>query len=110
VTMNDLLEAIVGDLASASDTPSEIVMREDGTALVDGLLPFQEFLQHFELPPIDSNEYNGFHTLGGLILHIAKRIPKAGDIFLWMNYSFEILDMDGRRIDKILVKKMEMGE
>ncbi|HEV7231534.1 MAG TPA: hemolysin family protein [Bacteroidia bacterium] len=107
VTMNDLLEAIVGDLASASDTPSEIVKREDGTALVDGLLPFQEFLQYFEVPPIDPNEYSGFHTLGGLILHIAKRIPKTGDIFLWMNYSFEILDMDGRRIDKILVKKME---
>jgi putative hemolysin len=106
VTMNDLLEAIVGDLASgASSEHGEIVKREDGSSLVDGLIPFQEFIQHFDISLTDSSEYSGFHTLAGLILHIAKRIPHTGDIFMWMNYTLEIMDMDGRRIDKILVKK-----
>jgi putative hemolysin len=107
VTMNDLLEAIVGDLASASDEHTEIVKREDGSSLVDGLIPFQEFIQHFDIMLTDQSEYGGFHTLAGLVLHIAKRIPRAGDKFTWMGYSLEILDMDGRRIDKILVKKTE---
>jgi putative hemolysin len=105
VTMNDLLEAIVGDLASASNEQTEIFRREDGSALVDAILPFQEFIQAFHISPDDPNEYNGFHTLGGLILHIAKRIPRTGDKFNWMGYSIEIVDMDGRRIDKVLVKK-----
>jgi putative hemolysin len=106
VTMNDLMEAIVGDLASASNEQTEIVQREDGSFLIDGLIPFQEFIHHFDISLADQSEYSGFHTLGGLILHIAKRIPRTGDRFTWMNYSFEVLDMDGRRIDKILVKKI----
>ena len=104
VTMNDLLEAIVGDLASASTEHREIVKREDGSALVDGLIPFQEFLHHFDITLNDHSEYSGFHTLAGLILHIAKRIPHTGDRFDWMGHNLEIVDMDGRRIDKILVK------
>jgi putative hemolysin len=105
VTMNDLLEALVGDLASASTEHSEIFRRDDGSALVDAILPFQEFIVAFEITPDDPSEYSGFHTLGGLILHIAKRIPRTGDKFSWMGYAFEIVDMDGRRIDKVLVKK-----
>ncbi len=105
VTMNDLLEAIVGDLASASNEHSEIFRREDGSALVDAILPFQEFIHAFDITLDDSSEYSGFHTLGGHILHLAKRIPRTGDKFTWLGYSFEIVDMDGRRIDKVLVKK-----
>jgi putative hemolysin len=108
VTMNDLLEALVGDLATPSNEHLEIVKREDGSALVDGLLPFQEFIQHFDINNVDDSEHSGFHTLGGLILNIAKRIPKTGDRFLWKGYSFEIVDMDGRRIDKVLVKMQDM--
>lgn len=107
VTMNDLLEALVGDLASASSEHSEIFRREDGSALVDAILPFQEFIQAFQITPDDPAEYSGFHTLGGLILHIAKRIPRTGDTFTWMGYAIEIVDMDGRRIDKVLVRKLK---
>ncbi|MFI5148940.1 MAG: hemolysin family protein [Bacteroidia bacterium] len=105
VTMNDLLEALVGDMVNTPSGHAEIFRREDGSFLVDGLIPFQDFIQAFHVVIPDDTEYTGFHTLGGLILSIAKRIPRTGDRFVWMGYSIEIVDMDGRRIDKLLVKK-----
>ncbi|HXC06291.1 MAG TPA: hemolysin family protein, partial [Bacteroidia bacterium] len=105
VTMNDLLEALVGDMANSPAGHSEIFKREDGSFLVDGLIPFQDFVQAFHITIPEDTEYTGFHTLGGLILSIAKRIPRTGDRFEWMDYAIEIVDMDGRRIDKLLVKK-----
>jgi putative hemolysin len=107
VTMNDLLEALVGDLADTPSKHMEIFKRDDGSYLVDGLIPFQDFIQAFHITIPEDQEYTGFHTLGGLILSIAKRIPRTGDKFEWLGYSIEIVDMDGRRIDKLLVKKAD---
>lgn len=111
VTMHDLVEALVGDLEDAA-TPEEeqIVEREDGTFLIDALLPFEDFLVHFEVEDVDAEDRTGFHTLGGFLLHLGEQIPRTGEIFVWRNFSFEVIDMDGNRIDKILVKLQPVSD
>jgi putative hemolysin len=104
VSMKDLFEAMVGDLEEAAEEDAEIVEREDGSYLIDALIPFDEFVSYFELPDIDPEERAGFHTLGGLIFNIARQIPKTGETFSWNGMHFEIVDMDGNRIDKVLVR------
>ena len=104
VSMKDLFEAMVGDLEEATEGEAEIVEREDGTFLIDALIPFDEFISYFEIPDVDPEERAGFHTLGGLIFNIARQIPKTGETFYWNGVHFEIVDMDGNRIDKVLVR------
>jgi putative hemolysin len=103
VTLNDLLEAIVGDLPQQHTSDYEIVKREDGTFLVDGQIPFYDFLTKFEKADWMNEGEQEFDTLAGFILHTLERIPSVGDRFEWKGFSFEIIDMDGHRIDKVLV-------
>jgi putative hemolysin len=102
ITLNDILEAIVGDLPEVGDDEYEITERKDGSFLVDAQLPFYDFLAKFDKEDWmdDEQEYD---TLGGFIIHHLERIPITGDTFKWRLFSFEIVDMDGARIDKILV-------
>jgi putative hemolysin len=102
ITLNDILEAIVGDIPEVGDDDYEITERKDGSFLVDAQLPFYDFLAKFDKEDWmdDEQEYD---TLGGFIIHHLERIPVTGDTFEWRLFSFEIIDMDGARIDKILV-------
>lgn len=103
VTLNDILEAIVGDLPELDLQDYEIKMREDGSYLVDAQIPFYDFLSHFEKADWMGEGDQEFDTLAGFILQELERIPVTGDQFEWKGFSFEILDMDGRRIDKVQV-------
>jgi putative hemolysin len=108
LTQSDLFESIVAE----HDTPDEeneisIVQREENSYLIDALLPFEEFLQYFEIEDVAPEDRTGFHSLGGFILHLSKQIPSTGDRFEWKNYEFEVVDMDGNRIDKLLVNIRE---
>ncbi len=104
VTMHDLVEALVGDMDQPeTQEEAQIIKRDDGTYLIDALLSFEEFIQHFDLEDVEQEDRTGFHTLGGFILHLNEQIPRTGEIFVWRNFSFEVIDMDGNRIDKILV-------
>ena len=102
VTATDILEAIVGELAAPDDSgDAEAVRREDGSWLMDGGISIdrlKDLLGFRELPGEDE-----YHTLAGFALHQLGRIPNAGERFEWRGFRFEILDMDGRRIDKMLV-------
>jgi putative hemolysin len=104
VTTNDLFKALVGNLYT-QDKAEEIVKREDGSYLVDGMISLDEFYRFFEIEDTEEIDSQGFFTLGGLILYIAKHIPSASQKFKWRNLEFEIVDMDGARVDKVLVKK-----
>ncbi len=108
VTLNDILDALVGDISETSEFNYEIREREDGSFLIDAQLPFDEFVEHFDitLSAQSRRELTGFDTLGGFALHILKDIPQTGETFTWHNYQFEIVDMDKSRIDKMLVKKL----
>jgi putative hemolysin len=101
VTMNDLLEALVGDVSEFYENEFVFLQRADNSWLIDGQYPFAEILRKFDLE--DLHEDYPFNTISGLILHQLRRIPKAGDTLRWRNFEIEILDMDGARIDKILL-------
>ena len=104
VTLNDILEAIVGDIPQLDEQDYEVVQREDGSFLVDAQIPFYEFLSRFEKAEWMNEGEHEFDTLAGFILHSLEHIPVTGEHFDWKGFTFEIVDMDGHRIDKILVK------
>jgi len=104
ITVKDILNAIVGEMPEEEDDEYEIIERNDGTYLIDGQIQFYDFLTKFDKTIWISEGENEFDTLAGFILHELKRIPATGDKFEWRGFEFEIVDMDGHRIDKVLVK------
>lgn len=103
ITLNDILEAIVGDIPEPHGEDYEILGRSDGSFLVDAQIPFYDFLVKFEKTEIMGDEEQEFDTLAGFILDQLERIPSTGDTLEWNGFKFEIIDMDAQRIDKILV-------
>ena len=101
VTMTDMIEALVGEVAEEGEE-SSIIARDDGSFLVDGQYSFYNFLEYFDLEEWYA-EYD-YNTLSGLILDILEHVPREGEKFSWYHFDFEIIDMDGARIDKVLVK------
>ncbi|MFN4007141.1 MAG: hemolysin family protein [Chitinophagaceae bacterium] len=104
ITLNDILEAIVGDIPEQHEDNYEIVSRDDGSYLVDAQIPFYDFLSNFEKTEWLEDEAGNYDTLAGFILHYLQRIPATADKLHWRGFDFEIIDMDGHRIDKILVR------
>ncbi len=107
ITLNDILEAIVGDVPQSGQEEYEIIERQDGTYLVDAQIPFYDFLSRFEKTEWMNEGEHDFDTLAGFVLHELKHIPDAGERFEWKGFDFEIVDMDGQRIDKLIVKISE---
>lgn len=107
ITLNDILDVLVGDINDDIHSDYEIREREDGSFLIDAQLPFEDFLSYFNMTITAQTrrELTGFDTLGGFALYILKDIPRTGETFIWHSYQFEIIDMDKSRIDKILVRK-----
>ena len=103
ITLNDILEAIVGDVPQTGQEEYEITKRADGTYLVDAQITFYDFLSHFEKTEWMNEGEHEFDTLAGFVLHELERIPKTGDTFDWRGFEFEIVDMDSQRIDKLMV-------
>ena len=104
VTLTDVLEALVGEIPDGDeDTEEAIVRREDGSWLVDGLLPADELKERLGLGELPREEEADYQTVGGMVMDTLGRVPAAGDRFEWEGYSFEVVDMDGRRVDKVLV-------
>ncbi|HAK13017.1 MAG TPA: hemolysin, partial [Chitinophagaceae bacterium] len=103
ITLNDILEAIVGDIPQQDEVNYEIVQRADGSYLVDAQISFFDFLAYFDHEDWMPEGEQEFDTLAGFVLHKLEKIPATGDLFSWRGYQFEIIDMDNHRIDKILV-------
>ena len=104
VTTNDILEAIVGDIAPAGAPGEEAaVQREDGSWLLDGALPIDELREIFPGGRLPAEERGGYRTLAGFVMAHLGRVPRAADHFEWQGLRFEVVDMDGRRVDKVLV-------
>ena len=102
ITLNDILEAIVGDIPQMHSEDYEIVEREDGSYIIDAQIPFYDFLSKFNQTDLLQQDEQ-YDTLAGCILHELERIPKSGDKMDWNGFHIEIIDMDGHRIDKVLV-------
>ncbi|MCO6418995.1 hemolysin family protein [Siccirubricoccus sp. KC 17139] len=107
VTASDLLEAIIGELGPEEQpaAPGEAVQRADGSLLLDGMMPSDELRARLDLPELPAR--GTYHTVAGLMLALLRRVPREGDRIVWAGWRFEIMDMDGRRVDKVLVSKEE---
>jgi putative hemolysin len=105
VTINDIMEAIVGDIPTLDDEAEEpkIVQREDGSYLVDGMLSIEELKDLLRIYVLLDEDDAGYETLGGLLMSGLGRIPETGDVWQWEDVRFEVVDMDGYRVDKVLI-------
>lgn len=108
VTLNDFMEAIVGDLPSAEEQEDPpIIQRDDGSWLLDGSLDCGEFKDLVGKESLPDEAAGGFHTVGGFVMHVLGRIPRAGEHFEWGGLRIEVMDMDGKRVDKVLITPID---
>jgi putative hemolysin len=104
VTTFDLLEAIVGALPEPGvEEDIEVIARPDGSFLIDGMMDIDDFTERFDIPILPGEEQGYFQTLGGFIMTHLGKIPEPADQFEWGGWLFEVMDMDGRRVDKVLL-------
>lgn len=106
VTLYDILEHLVGELPQEEEDDPEIVQRDDRSWLLDGLLSIEEFKELFHIQDMPGEDRDHYQTLGGFITSYLGSMPKTGETFEWSGLSFEIVDMDRMRIDKIIVTKL----
>ena len=104
ITLNDILEALVGDASEFYKEDFKLIEREDGSWLVDGHYSLHDFLTYFELDDL-INDYE-VTTVSGLIMTELSHIPKQGEKLVWHRFELEVLDMDGIKIDKVMVKSL----
>jgi putative hemolysin len=111
VTLNDILEDLVGDVASV-DMPEErqVYQRADGSWLIDGKLQIDDLKELLKIAKLPDEDSGGYQTLGGLVMLQVGRVPVTGDAFETEGYRFEVVDMDGKRVDKVWVSKVEKPE
>jgi putative hemolysin len=99
-TMDDLLDALIGDVSKSHHQEYKITQRDQNSWLADAQYPFYEMLRYFDIPEELDVEYN---TIAGLILHKLGKIPNVSDRIEWNNFVIEVIDMDEMRIDKLLI-------
>jgi putative hemolysin len=102
VTIADMLEAIVGDPADTAAQPSEPGVEGENSLVMDGMMPVDEAKARLSLPDLPGE--GTYHTLAGLLLALLRRVPRQGDRIVFAGWRFEVLTMDGRRVEKVLVK------
>lgn len=105
VTLQNLLEEVAGDFYYESTEDAWAIQREDGSWLVDGLIPIHELKEILESDNLPEEDKGRYQTLSGMIMLLLGRVPQTGDKIKWNDWRFEIVDMDGKRIDKVLVSK-----
>jgi putative hemolysin len=107
ISLTDVIGSIVGDLPSEPGEEPSVVRREDGSWLLDGALDLDTVAHTLELPSlVADDEREHYHTLGGLAMLALGRVPKTGDVFERAGHRFEIVDMDGNRVDRILASRL----
>lgn len=104
VTLHDILEGLVGNLEEAHETPNIIARSDNASWLIDGTCPMYDFLAYFDCTELYNSDAP-YTSIGGLILDQLEHIPTAGETIQWQDFALEVVDMDGARIDKVLVRK-----
>ncbi len=106
VTLFDVLETIIGDLPSLDmESEPQIIRRADGSYLLDGLLPIDEFKELLNIDHLPEEEKVGYQTVGGFVINQFGSIPTAGQYFEWEGLRFDVMDMDSHRVDKVMVTR-----
>ena len=106
VTQSDILEALVGDIPGSADADQRVVRREDGTCLIDGMVGLDELKQVLGVSHLPGEDAD-FHTLGGYVMARLNRVPMIADRITAAGYRFEVVKMDGRRVDRVLVSPVK---
>jgi len=107
ITDRDILEAIVGELPSKDEPHApEVTVREDGSWLVDGLLDTDRLKEILDVVALPDEESGRYHTVSGFMMTQLGGIPATGEHFEWQGFRFEVMDMDGRRVDMVLITKV----
>ncbi|MDK2916021.1 MAG: magnesium and cobalt exporter, family [Euryarchaeota archaeon] len=111
VTIHDIVESIVGGIPSPEQQPEgPAIRRPDGSWLLDGMLPVDEFHDLLDVGTLPGEGRGYYQTLGGFVMMYLERTPQTGDRFVWNGLRFEVLDMDGHRVDKVLVTPVGTGK
>jgi putative hemolysin len=106
VTLQDVLEAVTGEFQPHSLEEAWAVQREDGSWLLDGLIPVPELKDRLDLKAVPEEERGRYHTLSGMVMWLLGRLPHTGDITVWEEWRLEVVDLDGKRIDKVLATRV----
>ena len=108
VTSTDILEGLVGEMpAEPSIEPGPIHQRDQGSWLVDGTASMDDLVREVELTAPPDEEEGTYHTVAGFVMTRLARVARTGDRFTWKGFRFEVVDMDGRRVDKVLVQRTD---
>ena len=110
ITVRDVLEAIAGEFSTPSADDAWAVQREDGSWLIDGLIPVTELKDRLDLRELPEEDRGRYNTLAGLVTLLLGRLPSTGDAVDWDGWRFEVVDLDGKRVDKLLVSRIESNE
>lgn len=105
VTLQDVLEAVTGEFKPRNQEDAWAVRREDGSWLLDGLIPVPELKDRLELKAVPEEDKGRYHTLSGLMMWLLGRLPRTGDVARWEDWRLEIVDLDGKRVDKVLASR-----
>lgn len=105
ITVRDVLEAITGEFSTTHDEGAWAVQREDGSWLFDGLIPVPELKDRLEIRELPEEDRGRYNTLAGMVILLLGRLPTTADAVEWDGWRFEVVDLDGRRVDKVLVTR-----
>lgn len=110
VTLQDVLEAVTGEFKPRNAEDTWGIQREDGSWLLDGLIPIPELKDRLELKETPEEDKGRYHTLSGMMMWLLGRLPNTGDIAEWEGWKFEVVDLDGKRIDKVLASRLPQAD
>ncbi|WP_286742702.1 hemolysin family protein, partial [Aquabacterium sp. UBA2148] len=110
ITLRDVLEAITGEFTPAEPNDAWAVQRDDGSWLIDGLIPAPELKDRLEIKNLPDEDRGRYNTLAGLVMLLLGRLPRVTDVVEWHGWRFEVVDMDGKRIDKILASRLNEAD
>lgn len=112
VTLQDLVESVTGEFVPKNKEDAWAIQRDDGSWLLDGLIPLLELKDTLSMKTVPEEEKGRYHTLSGMVMLLLGRLPVTGDKAFWESWSFEVVDLDGKRIDKVLAARLpdELGD
>jgi len=110
VTLQDVLEAVTGEFKPRNQEDAWAVQRQDGSWLLDGLIPIPELKDRLELKAVPEEDKGRYHTLSGLMMWLLGRLPQTSDSAEWENWRLEVVDLDGKRVDKVLASRLPRTE
>jgi putative hemolysin len=106
VTLHDVLESVTGEFTPPTAEDAWAVQREDGSWLLDGLIPMPELKDLLDLRTAPEEDRGRYHTLSGMLMWLLGRLPRTGDVAQWEQWRFEVVDLDGKRVDKVLASRV----